>query len=58
MGSFACALETKNETDFHRELSRLPHEKCALPRSGRLIFAIHKESLLFADLVTFVTARL
>ena len=50
------ALErTKRETDFHRELSRLPAKlMTALTRSGRLIFAMR--SLLFTDLMTIVTA--
>jgi hypothetical protein len=59
LGLLACALDERNETDFHRELSRLPHRfaRCALARSGRLLFDdLHR--LLFADLMTFVTANL
>ena len=48
----------RNATDSHRELSRLPPPfGDALARSGGLLFAIF-QSLLLADLVTLVTAKL
>ena len=56
LGLFACALHSieRNETDSHRELSRLPLARS--PVFGTITLRRRTRRLLFIDLPTFVAA--